>query len=192
MHIAEEEETIEVPWALFEGQNLQDELIASWVKSSMTEKKVRALVKERVLPPKELIEWRPAADEVIPTPNTGEVVVFASFFERGLSLPAHPFLRGLLHFYGLELQHVTPNGLLQVACFITLCECFLGIEPHFALWQRLFTAKANPSQAKPALVGGAGFQLRPGASKDYVTLPLRSSNKGWHSEWFYRSEEHTV
>ena len=80
MHIAEEEETTDVPWALFEGVNLQDELMASWVKSSMTEKKIRALVKERVLPPKELIEWRPAADEPIPTPNTGEVVVFASFF----------------------------------------------------------------------------------------------------------------
>lgn len=22
--------------------------------------------------------------------------------------------------------------------FVTLCECYLGIDPHFDLWQRIF------------------------------------------------------
>jgi hypothetical protein len=25
--------------------------------------------------------------------------------------------------------------ILHIACFITLYECFLGIEPHWALWR---------------------------------------------------------
>jgi hypothetical protein len=35
--------------------------------------------------------------------------------------------------YGVQLHHLTPNSLLHIACFITLCESFLGIEPHFIL-----------------------------------------------------------
>jgi hypothetical protein len=53
---------------------------------------------------------------------------------RGLSLPPHPFLRGLLFAYGIQLHDLNPNTILHIACFIMLCECFLGIEPHWALW----------------------------------------------------------
>ena len=37
------------------------------------------------------------------------------------------------------------------------------------------------------MVGGAGFQLRTGAVKSYPGLPFQTSNKGWHSDWFYCS-----
>jgi hypothetical protein len=48
----------------------------------------------------------------------------------GLSLPPHPFLCGLLFAYGIRLHDLNPNTILHITCFITLCECFLGIEPH--------------------------------------------------------------
>jgi hypothetical protein len=33
----------------------------------------------------------------------------------------------------LELHHLTPSGILHIAAFVTLCEAFMGIEPHFDL-----------------------------------------------------------
>ena len=34
------------------------------------------------------------------------------------------------------------------------------------------------------MFGGATIQLRSGKSGEYINLPLASSNKGWHREWF--------
>jgi hypothetical protein len=48
--------------------------------------------------------------------------MFLAFLLRGLSLPAHEFLRGLLFVYGVQHHQLTPNSILYIACFITLCE----------------------------------------------------------------------
>jgi hypothetical protein len=56
--------------------------------------------------------------------------MFLAFLLRGFSLPAHEFLHGLLFVYGMQLHQLTPNSLLHIVCFITLCEAFLGINPH--------------------------------------------------------------
>jgi hypothetical protein len=71
--------------------------------------------------------------ERIPQPPSGYRVMFLSFLFRGLSLPAHEFLRWLLFVYGVQLHQLTPNSILHIAYFVTLCESFLGIEPHFLL-----------------------------------------------------------
>ena len=63
---------------------------------------------------------------------------FAHFHERGFATPAHKFLRGLLDYYKVELQHLTPNGVQHIAAFVALCEGFLGISLHFDLWQYFF------------------------------------------------------
>jgi hypothetical protein len=95
-----------------------------------------------------------------------EVVVCATFFERGLGLPTNCFLRGLLHFYEIELHHLNPNTVLQILAFIVLCEAYLGIGPNFALWRYFFHMcilldSAAPKGSKtPASVRGAGVQLR--------------------------------
>ena len=58
-----------------------------------------------------------------------EIVVFTLFYERGFSMPAHDFLRGLVFFYGLELINLDPNSILQLSLYIHLCEAILGIDP---------------------------------------------------------------
>jgi hypothetical protein len=68
--------------------------------------------------------------ECIPKPPSGYRVMFLAFLLRGLSLPAHEFLRGLLFVYGVQLHQLTPNSILHIAYFITLCESFLGVDPH--------------------------------------------------------------
>ena len=94
--------------------------------------------------------------EDFPRPWDGEVVSFLAFHERRLGYPAHWFLRGLLNEWGLELQHLNPTGVLHIAIFITVCEVFLGMEPHVDLFWRVFIERAL-SEGKPpktALVGG--------------------------------------
>jgi hypothetical protein len=31
--------------------------------------------------------------------------------------------------YGVQLHQLMPNSLMHIACFITMCEAFLGIDP---------------------------------------------------------------
>jgi hypothetical protein len=57
--------------------------------------------------------------------------------------------------YGVQLHQLTPNLIIHIACFITLCESFLGIEPHFLLWKSLFWLRPSVALTKKAELGGA-------------------------------------
>jgi hypothetical protein len=59
--------------------------------------------------------------ERIPKPSSDYRVMFLAFLLRGLSFPAHEFLHGLLFVYGVQLHQLTPNFILHIACFVTLC-----------------------------------------------------------------------
>ena len=48
-------------------------------------------------------EWLLPGEEDLPSPLDGYVVSFAHFPERGFATPTHRFLRGLLHYYKIEL-----------------------------------------------------------------------------------------
>jgi len=108
--------------------------------------------------------------------------VFKSFYEKGFTLPAGAFFRRLLHFYGLEVTHLKPNSIAQIAIFIHLCEGYMGIAPHFNLWRALYSLKGHPSNVRWNVVGGAAFSLRQGSV--YPDFELRDTNKGWVREWF--------
>jgi hypothetical protein len=92
--------------------------------------------------------------ERIPKPPSGFQVMFFAFLLRDLSLPAHEFIHGLLFMYGVQLHQLTPNLILHIACFITLCESFLGIEPHFLLWKYLFRLRPSVALTKKLELGG--------------------------------------
>jgi hypothetical protein len=36
---------------------------------------------------------------------------------------------------------LTPSGILHMAAFVALCEAYMGIEPHFNLWNYFFRAQ---------------------------------------------------
>jgi hypothetical protein len=52
----------------------------AWIRSTMTEAKIQALVDRRLLRPKAEVEWKAAAGEKFTTEDVKEQVVFASFF----------------------------------------------------------------------------------------------------------------
>jgi hypothetical protein len=94
-----------------------------------------------------VLQWHPTVGEDIPTPNKKEIVMFSSFFQRGFGLSVCDFLCGLLDHYKIELVHLNPNSILQIAVFIHLCEAFLGIPPNFPLFKNYFFLKYQPSVA---------------------------------------------
>ena len=64
-----------------------------WQRSIVTEEHLRRMVKDGVLPEKEIIGWCTADGEAFPTANTGEIVVFEPFFYRGFFVPTSRFFR---------------------------------------------------------------------------------------------------
>jgi hypothetical protein len=58
------------------------------------------------------------------------MVSFVVFRERDFSVPAGRFIRGVLFAYGLQLQHLNPNSIQQMAAFEAMCEGFLGIGAY--------------------------------------------------------------
>ena len=56
-------------------------------------------------------KWLLPDEEDLPSPPNGYIVSFTHFHERGFTTPTHRFLRGLLHYYKIELQHLNPNGI---------------------------------------------------------------------------------
>jgi hypothetical protein len=107
-----------------------------WVRSSIKEKEVKKARADGFLSSEDSIKF--PSTEQIPKPQSGYRVMFLSFLLRSLSLLAHEFLRGLLFVYGVQLHQLTPNSILHIACFVTLCESSLGIEPHFLLRRSIF------------------------------------------------------
>lgn len=106
----------------------------TWPMSVSSDGRLRTLVERDHLPVKEVVNWRLAEAEVVPTPDTNEVLHLESFCPRGFEIPISPFFRGLLDYYGLEAHHLNPNSIWHICAFIHICEAFLGILPHLAFF----------------------------------------------------------
>ena len=87
------------------------------------------------------------------------MVSFLAFDELGFGYPAHWFLRRLLNEWGLELQHLNPLGVLHIVGFVTVCEAFLGMEPHTDFFQWLFSRRSLPVGNPPEATPVGGFAL---------------------------------
>jgi hypothetical protein len=107
--------------------------VGNWVQTKVQEKELQSAEKIGILK-NDLAETLTVGPESIPRPPAGFRVLYLAFLLWGLSLPPHPFLPGLLFAYGIQLHDLNPKTILHIVCFIMLCECFLGIEPHWALW----------------------------------------------------------
>jgi hypothetical protein len=103
----------------------------SWVPSDFKQKDLEKAQADGLISDDNQVDF--PSTERIPKPPSGFRMMFLAFLLRGLSLPAHEFLHGLLFMYGVQLHQLTPNSILHIACFIILCKSFLGIEPHFLL-----------------------------------------------------------
>jgi hypothetical protein len=150
-------------------------LQCDWARSTMTKRKENKLLRLGLLSGSEKDIRFPGAESCL-KPPAGFIVMFAAFLHRGLSLPAHGFLRCLLFTYGIQLWQLTPNSILHLAIFITICESFHGIDPHWVLWKKIFFVKRHCGNNGPYVVGGVGFVVRKEAK--YFNFPMRESVQG--------------
>ena len=122
--------------------------------SSVTEGDVKKPRRAGYLPD-DIAHRLPDEGQLIPTPRPHERVVFLTHFLRGLGFPLHPFVRGLMFYYGLDFQDLAPNFILNISAFIVVCEAFLRIKPYFGLWLKIFSIKAKIVGGRQAECGGA-------------------------------------
>jgi hypothetical protein len=113
--------------------------------------------------------------------------MFLAFLLCGLSLPAHEFLHGLLFVYGVQLHQLTLNFILHITCFITLCESFLGIDPHWILWRFLFCLCPSVSLNKKPELRRAIVSVR--SELHYLEFNMAASVQGRRQKWFYIKDQ---
>ncbi|KAK1605508.1 hypothetical protein QYE76_029181 [Lolium multiflorum] len=158
---------------------------AEWERSKITNQDINLLKKLGISKKPKAVCF--PSEESYPTPPMGYRVSFVDHLIRGLSAPIHPFLRGLLFVYGLQLHHLTPNSILHISIFITLCEAFLGVQPNWALWKRIFFCRRNGSPNVAYNIGGVVISVR--STVNYFDVKLPDSVQGWRKKWLYIREE---
>ncbi|KAK1648892.1 hypothetical protein QYE76_066697 [Lolium multiflorum] len=84
-------------------------------------------------------------------------------------------------------ESLTPNSILDISIFINLCECFLGIHPHWGLWKHIIYLRRNHSKNAIYNVGGVCICVRPEAG--YFNLKFADSVQGWRKKWLYVKDE---
>ncbi|KAK1646943.1 hypothetical protein QYE76_064748 [Lolium multiflorum] len=89
---------------------------------------------------------------------------------------------------GYRLHQLTPNSILHISIFITLCECFLGTPPNWGLWKHIFLVSRNSSHNIAYNVGGVVICVRPDV--EYFDVKFSDSVQGWRRRWLYIREEH--
>ncbi|KAK1608378.1 hypothetical protein QYE76_032051 [Lolium multiflorum] len=158
---------------------------AEWERSKITNQDLNLMKKLGITKKPKAVCF--PSEESYPSPPMGYRVSFVDHLIRGLFAPIHPFLRGLLYVYGLQLHHLTPNSILHISIFITLCEAFLGVQPNWALWKRIFFCRRNGSANVAYNIGGVVISVR--SSVNYFDVKLPDSVQGWRKKWLYIREE---
>jgi hypothetical protein len=103
----------------------------------------------------ELMTCRVPEGPASPVPMGGYIVACAAFYKHRFGVPSHRFLCSLWQFYSLKLHHLTPSRILRIAGFVTMCEAYMGIEPHFNLWNDFFHTRLLQGSGMEAAVLGS-------------------------------------
>ncbi|KAK1666597.1 hypothetical protein QYE76_054756 [Lolium multiflorum] len=156
-----------------------------WERSKISQQDVNLLKKLGISGKQDALRF--PKEESYPAPPMQYRVSFVDHLICGLSTPIHDFLRGLLFMYGLQLHHLTPNSILHIAIFITLCESFLGVQPNWSLWKRIFFCRRNGSSSVAYNIGGVVICVRPDV--EYFDVKFPDSVQGWRKKWLYIREE---
>ena len=126
-----------------------------WEASSVTEKDVKELREAGYLSV-DFAHRLPTKEQLIPTPEPGERVVFIPHFLHGLGLPLHPFVRGLMFYYGLDFHDLATN-LSSTSWCLSSCVRRYSTSPTLRPM-----AKSFQSEAEGGRWAACGLQRRHG------------------------------
>jgi hypothetical protein len=89
---------------------------------------------------------------------------------------------------------LTPSGILHIVAFVTLCEAYMGIEPHFDLWNYFFHARLRLGSDEEAGVWGSLdiFIWSRSRVDSYFCFPMSDPLVGWWNVWFFLRNDTNV
>ena len=122
----------------------------------------------------------PTAGQIVPSPEPHKRVVFLPHFVCGLGFPLHPFVRGIMYYYGIDFHDLSPNSFLNISMFIVASEAFLRISPHFGLWLKIFNVKPKVVKSEHAECGCAMVRKMPKVT--WPTGAFNDSIKEWQQQ----------
>lgn len=175
------------PWGKMEARGGQTSGRRTIMGAKCIEDDLQVMVQRFFLQSKVGIWWRSALGDVSPSPEDSEIVLFTSFLEHGLSLPASDFLQDLQYYYGIQIHHLTPQSVLHIAMFVHFCKTFLGIEPHFEFFWSLYTLTPLPFAEAMDSIGCANLELRLGMVEKYLEWHAIHVDPEWKGSRFYTS-----
>ena len=85
-------------------------------------------------------------------------------------------------FYGLQPHNLGANSIAQLACFVTLCEAYLGIWPCMELFAQLFYLRAQTIDGKQRDCGSVSIYTK---NLILPKIQLPDSVKKWQNSYFY-------
>ena len=143
--------------------------------SLVTEKKLKELAEEVLLPSQEEIKWRVPGDESRPASKEGEVIVFAEHVIRGFRPPGSRFFMSILNSYKLHRQDLSANSLLNICHFQVFCEVYLQKKPSLGLFASsiIASSRLNKVVVKLWSVGASLFRNVPIQSFRLLNGPAR-------------------
>jgi hypothetical protein len=81
-----------------------------------------------------------------------------------------------------------------MAAFMTLCEAYMGIEPHFNLWNYFFRARLQKGSDEETSAWGTVdnfIRFEPGVDP-YFHLLMSDPLVGWRKVWFFLRNDATI
>jgi hypothetical protein len=158
-----------------------------WPTLVTMQEHVQNLVSQGCITVAELATCHVPADPGSPILVGGYVVACSAFYEQGFGMPSHRFVHLLLQFYGLEMHHLSPSEVLHIVAFVTLCDTYIGNEPHFNSWNNFFCIRLQPELAMNVAVwGSVNIFVQSGLGIDlFFRLLMSNPSVGWQTEWFF-------
>jgi hypothetical protein len=153
--------------------------MSNWTRSNVSRRQLLRLIEAGQLPLlTTTVEWKVPDDESVSHPPKGFVASFVAFHERGFSVPTGRFIRGVHFKHGLQLQHLNPNNIQQMAAFEAMCKGYLGISAHWHFFRYFFMFVCLKDGSRAATIGCTNLRMKQGLSNDYIPSSLTSSNNG--------------
>ena len=91
-----------------------------------------------------------------------------------------------MFYYVLDFYDLPPNSSTHLSSFITICEAFLRVQPHFILWLKVLNVKPKVVNDEQADFGGSMVSKLSGAKWPKGTFI--DTVKLWLKGWFYITE----
>ena len=143
----------------------------------------------------EVICRRPGS-ELEPVLESGERVVFLAHFQRGFGLPASPFYREFLDFFGLQPHHLPANAITSLSSFTSFMEGYLGLWPTVAAWAKYFRLRKqtipNKEEVVKDMTACGAASITPRKHSIFPRITGLESCRKWPRSFFYVDRKSVV